>query len=137
MELLSIISGAYNEQYPIAKIENLQGSQIPPTLQGYIDASISAANLDDDRTIDIVNTNGTITYQGKEGLLRAALANLRNILSNTMISTYTYDPLVGVTSMTDTKGYVVYYQYDAFNRLEFVRDAKGKVLSQNEYHYKN
>ncbi|MGS2764553.1 RHS repeat domain-containing protein [Sinomicrobium sp. M5D2P9] len=57
--------------------------------------------------------------------------------SNAQITTYTYDPLIGMTSMTDASGRVTTYNYDDFNRLEFVRDERGKLIQENKYHYKN
>ena len=62
---------------------------------------------------------------------------LRDQLSNSMITTYTYDPLIGVTSITDPRGNVVYYDYDDFHRLQFVKDRDGNVVSKTEYNYKN
>jgi YD repeat-containing protein len=70
-----------------------------------------------------------------ENSLRAVQNNLRNGLSNAMVTTYTYDPLIGITSMTDPKGYTVYYEYDALNRLVRVKDEDGKIMSENKYHY--
>lgn len=62
---------------------------------------------------------------------------IRNSLpANTLTTTYTYRPLVGVSSITDPKGNTVYYEYDSFNRLKQVKDQDGKILSANEYHYK-
>ncbi len=58
-------------------------------------------------------------------------------LPNAMVSTYTYDPLIGITSMTDPKGYTMYYTYDDLNRLKTIKDQQGNILSENEYHYKN
>ncbi|TBN04463.1 hypothetical protein EYD45_07555 [Hyunsoonleella flava] len=55
---------------------------------------------------------------------------------NAIISTYTHKQLVGITQKTDTRGYTTYYQYDDFNRLKVVKDAEGKILSENQYHYK-
>ena len=49
----------------------------------------------------------------------------------------TYNPLVGITSITDPRGETLYYTYDAFNRLEHVKDAEGNILNKNEYNYKN
>ncbi|GAA4304535.1 hypothetical protein GCM10023163_28770 [Aestuariibaculum suncheonense] len=113
----------YNNQYPVAKIENFTSAQAS-NVQSLINAVVSASDSDDS--------------QADEDLLRTALSNLRDssYLSGAMLSTYTYDPLVGMTSMTDPKGYTTYYLYDAFNRLQFVKDDSGKVLSENEYHYK-
>jgi len=39
--------------------------------------------------------------------------------------------------MTDPRGYTMYYEYDNENRLEYVKDADGRVYSENEYHYRN
>ena len=51
--------------------------------------------------------------------------------------TYTYKPLVGMTSQTDAKGMTTYYEYDAFQRLKTVKDQNGNILKQTDYHYKN
>ncbi|WP_374670182.1 RHS repeat domain-containing protein [Flavobacterium sp. NRK F7] len=54
-----------------------------------------------------------------------------------MVTTYTYKPSVGVSTITDPKGNRISYHYDGFNRLEFVKDKDGNILSENKYHYKN
>ena len=54
-----------------------------------------------------------------------------------MVTTYTYDPLVGVTSITDPKGYTTYFNYDEHGRLKQVKDTNQFLLSENFYHYKN
>ncbi len=114
----------YQNQFPIAKIENATYSQV----QEFVSNLQSLSNADNDRTLN---------YDGKEGLLRQALDNLRNQLPNAMVSTYTYDPLIGVTSMTDPRGYTMYYEYDDFNRLLYIKDKAGNILSENEYNYGN
>ncbi|WP_117885612.1 hypothetical protein [Aureibaculum luteum] len=126
----------YKEQYPIAKIENATYSEVSSEINNLHTKS----DADDDRTVDIIDSSGVITsYEGNEGALRSALNSLRSLpaLSDAMITTYTFDPLIGITSMTDARGYAMYYEYDHFNRLKQVKDKNGKILSQNEYHYKN
>lgn len=113
----------YNEQYPIVKVENATFVGLPSNVQTVIDTAITASNND----IDIASEND----------LRTALSNVRYQFPNSMVTTYTYDPLIGMTSMTDPKGNTVYYEYDAYNRLEYVKDSNLKILSQNKYHYKN
>ncbi|WP_108840583.1 PKD domain-containing protein [Aquimarina sp. Aq78] len=61
--------------------------------------------------------------------------NLRTALPNAMVSTYTYDPLVGVTSMTDPEGYTTYYQYDDMSRLQYTLDHEQYVAQQLRYNY--
>lgn len=51
------------------------------------------------------------------------------------LTTYTYDPLVGMTSQTDPSGRTTTYEYDAVGRLVRTRDEQGRLLSQQEYHY--
>lgn len=51
------------------------------------------------------------------------------------MTTFTYDPLVGMTSMTDANGRVTYYEYDGMGRLKSVKDEEGNLVQGQEYHY--
>jgi YD repeat-containing protein len=53
-----------------------------------------------------------------------------------MITTYTYNPLIGISTVTDPKGDTQTYHYDEFNRLQFVKDSEDNILSENAYHYR-
>jgi YD repeat-containing protein len=108
----------YNKTQPIAKIENSTYGSIPA---GLITAAQTASN------------------EGNEASLLSALNSIRNTpeLAHAMVTTYTYIPLVGVSTITDPKGDTTTYTYDSFNRLQFVKDKQGNILTQNTYHYKN
>ncbi|MES2275707.1 MAG: DUF5977 domain-containing protein [Bacteroidota bacterium] len=43
------------------------------------------------------------------------------------VQTYNYEPLVGLTSTTDTKGEVTYFEYDIYNRLRMVKDKDHNI----------
>lgn len=103
----------YNQSQPIAKIENATNAQIKTAL------SITDLNLVSEANLGAIN-------------------NLRSNASfaNAMITTYTYIPLVGVSTITDPKGDKITYEYDEFNRLKLVKDKDDKILSENEYHYR-
>lgn len=109
--LTSVIWG-YSNKYPIAKVVNATYAEIM-VLPAF-------ANFN--------SGDGGLTQQQEE--------QLRSSLPQAMVTSYTYDPLIGVTSMTDPKGYTTYYEYDGLNRLKEVKDAEGNILSRNEYNYK-
>lgn len=111
---VSVIWG-YNKTQPIAKVENATYSQV----NSYV------ANFQ-----NLSNT-------GTEANLIVALNTLKTSLPNAMITTYTYIPLIGISTITDPKGDMITYTYDSFGRLEFVKDKDGKLISENQYHYKN
>lgn len=103
----------YNGQYPIAKIENAEYSDVQTAL-GFSDTKM-------------------------ENLLEsdfAAINNLRSTLSNAMITTYEYAPLRGVTKVTDPRGFSTIYDYDTFNRLKWVVDNDSHLLQEYQYRYK-
>lgn len=116
----------YNSMYPIAQISNASYSDIDSS---FITNIQNASNNDDDTTLG---------YSGNEGLLRQKLDELRNLpaLQNSLMTSYTYDPIVGMTSQTDPRGYTMYYEYDDLNRLEYVKDSDGNILSENKYNYR-
>ncbi|MBZ9731573.1 RHS repeat protein [Salegentibacter sp. JZCK2] len=103
----------YDDRYPIAKIDNASYPEIS--------SALGVTNLSEIDETDLLEIN----------LLRD-----NSNLANTMITTYTYQPAVGVTSTTDPKGDTVTYHYDSFNRLEFVKDKDGNIISENKYNYK-
>jgi YD repeat-containing protein len=116
----------YNQNRVIAKIENFTADQAAPLLL-LISTAQTASDADDDTTFG---------FLGKEGTLRNKLQLIRNhsSLSNAEMTSYTYDPLIGITSITDSRGQTTYYHYDEFNRLEYITDVDGKIVGKNEYH---
>lgn len=118
----SIIWG-YNKTQPIAKIDNITYDQIA----SYVSNLQSLSDVDDDNCL---------SGNCKEQILRNALNSFRNSFPQNMVSTYTYNPLVGVTSITDAKGTPSYYDYDTFGRLKFVKDKDLNVLQKYCYNYK-
>ncbi|MBD0832819.1 hypothetical protein [Aestuariibaculum sediminum] len=102
----------YNQMYPIAKIENATRAQIE-NLSGF----------------------GTDFNSGSGGLTTAQESTLRASLTNAMVTTYTYDELIGVLSTTDPSGYRSHFQYDTFGRLKYVKNDAEDVLKEVKYLY--
>jgi YD repeat-containing protein len=51
------------------------------------------------------------------------------------MTSYTYDPLVGVTSQSDINSRPTLYEYDAFGRLAVIRDKDNNVIKKICYNY--
>lgn len=118
----------YNSIYPIAKIENA-------TYETGQSTTISTAQLTliENAVAATVSETSDVT----ENTLRTELQLLRDGFPESMVTTYTYDPLIGVTSITDPKGYTTYYEYDQYNRLKSVKDANGNKVTDYDYQYKS
>ena len=114
---------SYGNQHPIAEIENIT---YPELLQ--------ALNKD---TIWISQVGAK--YQPSEQDMNL-LNGLRSQLPNSRVSTFTYKPLLGVSSIVDPSGFTTYYEYDNYGRLTeafIVENGQKKVLQTNEYHTGN
>jgi len=118
----AIIYG-YNRSQPIAKIVG--------ATYNYVEANISLTTLQDasDSDVDDASENYLITQLDD---LRKSTA-----FKNFYITTYTYNPLIGITSLTNPDGIREYYKYDAQNKLEKVMDVEGKVIEEYKYNYKD
>ena len=55
--------------------------------------------------------------------------------SSALVKTYTYSPLMGMTSETDAAGKSIFYEYDVFGRLKDIKDQNGKILKHFDYQY--
>lgn len=117
---VAIIWG-YNQTQPIAKIEGAL----------YSDVSGSIGDI-----ISYSNTDALVGSETSEQDLIAKLDAFRIALPNYQITTYTYDPLIGVRSITPPSGIREIYIYDASNRLKEVKDVNGNLLKEYQYHYK-
>ncbi|RFM27667.1 hypothetical protein [Deminuibacter soli] len=53
------------------------------------------------------------------------------------MTTYTYTPTIGITSLSGPTGDVNYYEYDTYQRLKLIKDQKGNVIKTFDYKYNN
>ena len=100
----------YGGEYPVAKTVGLNRT----ATEQYITQSILDNPISDEQ-------------------IRSELNKLRG-LPGAQVSTFSFNPLVGMTSMTDANGNTTYFEYDAFNRLKILKDLNQNV--QSSYRYK-
>jgi YD repeat-containing protein len=113
-EPMTTLLWGYNYQYPVAKIVGLSYANVLAALgQPLIDRVAQGTPSTTDMST-----------------IRSAFAS-----KNAMVTTYTYAPLIGMTSETDSKGYTIYYEYDGFGRLQYAKDKDGNVIKKYDYHY--
>lgn len=116
-----------NYSYPLAKIENT-------TYDGFIN-SLSGSEYS-----FLAHMLGTLPGNPADPMYISFRNILVNAVPNTLVTTYTYKLLVGMTSQTDPRGVTTYYDYDDFNRLKsiyIIEDGQKKILQQYDYHYSN
>ncbi len=121
----------YNKTQPIAKVEGIT-----------YDGLTSLASP----TAIVTASDNDAADPTKEGLLLEALNSFRknSQLAGMKITTYTYDPLIGVTSITPPSGIRQVFAYDAANRLKETKvrskNSAGaytdKKASEYKYNYK-
>jgi YD repeat-containing protein len=111
-----LLYNAYDE--PVVKIENASYSDIV----GVIGQTI----------IDRIAKSFVVSASDM-----ATINTLRSLLSNAMVSTYTYAPLIGMVTATDPRGITTNYTYDTFNRLMNIQNDDRKILNEYRYHSYN
>lgn len=114
----------YNQSKPIAKIEGAKYDDIK--------------NKTEILTIITESNNDAIQDPGNnETSLLTSLDNLRKSadFKNYQITTYTYDPLIGVRSITPATGIRENYLYDNVNRLKKIVDINGNIIKEYNYNF--
>lgn len=113
---------------PACNKESKGGMNPPETVVNYISYS----------------PTGTLTRYQEQGqpvttlVWDATDTRLMQMTKGTQFTTsYNYDNLWNVTSITDERGNTLNYEYDAFGRLSAIRDRNGKLIRSFEYNYRN
>ncbi|MDR2950603.1 MAG: RHS repeat protein [Prevotella sp.] len=112
---------SYNYQYPIAEIKNATLTEVTAVLSSVFGVSTADA-------LSALTTPNEAKL--KDGSLQKALPNA-------LVTTYTYKPLVGILTATDSAGLTTTYEYDTFGRLIRIKDPAGKIIQSYNYHYQN
>lgn len=112
----------YSNQHIIARIENVTFAEVAAALGGESAVNrIAATPTLPLHYIQIVN-------------------KLRHLLPASQVITYTYEPLVGVASITDPLGVTIGYEYDGLGRLiktYIINNGRKEFIERHEYNYTN
>jgi hypothetical protein len=109
----------YKGQYPIAEIRNASYGDVVLKLGGQ-------AVIDQLNSISVA-----------DGVIMQKMDALRANLPNAQVTSYTYKPLIGMTSKTDARGITEYYKYDGMQRLQAILDHLNNVNRFFDYHYRS
>lgn len=64
-----------------------------------------------------------------------SIDELRLYPDKALMTTYTYEPMIGMTGECDANNKTTYYEYDGFSRLALVRDQDRNILKKICYNY--
>lgn len=93
------------------------------------------------RTVSINGVNWTCYEHTVTGTSSVTIAGsgyideVRLYPSTAQMTTYTYLPLIGMTSQCDAANHITYYVYDSFGRLKLVRDQDNNLIKKFDYQY--
>jgi len=144
------------------KIGNENNKYINGLLMGYIQPDGTSVTLvygylGTQLIAKLVNVDANVFYSGSyqsilnnldmysmqyhanysEANLKTTLNGLRTTFPNAFVTTYTYKPMVGISSITDENGKTATFEYDTFNRLSTVKDHIGNILKEYQYNITN
>lgn len=77
-----------------------------------------------------VTGQSTITVSGT-----GTIDELRLYPENALMTTYTYEPMIGMTGQCDANNKTTYYEYDGFGRLVVARDLDRNIIKKICYNY--
>jgi hypothetical protein len=101
------------------------------TITGGTNTSVTGKTINNWTYIEYTVTGATsITMSGS-----GYIDELRLYPSNAQMVTYTYTPLLGMTSTCDVDNKITYYFYDGFGRLKWIKDQDGNIIKTIQYHY--
>lgn len=102
----------YNAHYPVAAVTGVDYT----TVAGLVN-------------------NSVINKPASDAALRDELKKIKTNIPSAQVTTYTYDPVNGLTSTTDNTGRTSYYNYDNAGRLSFTQDQFMNVTKRFDYKF--
>lgn len=111
----TVIVWGFNYGVVLAKVKNANAVDVENALPCSL--SELQTKMDDNELISIFQT-------------------LRSALPQSMVTSFTYDPFLKLTSITDASGKTSRFEYDSALRLKLTRDVQNNIIQKYDYHYK-
>lgn len=154
----------YNSNYPIAKAANAEPNEF--YYEGFEESTASGVTTGTGHTGVKYTTNASVAwtkpntrayvvsywyrsgglwqfkkeqaYSGPTFTMTGgdAYDDIRIYPADAQLNTFTFDPMLGVTSSTDAKSETAYYEYDSFQRLLNAKDRDGNIRKSYKYNYR-
>jgi hypothetical protein len=80
------------------------------------------------------------TVTGVSGVVisgSGSIDEVRLYPSSAQMISFTYSPLIGITSQCDAANRISYYFYDGIGRLSWIKDQDGNIIKTYQYHYES
>ena len=119
--LNTVFLWGYNGISPVAEIKNATYNQVKQLLTESFITSLTEKVIPSSSDMNTVSS-------------------LRTSLPFSFVTTYVYKPLVGLTKMTDCRGFTTCYDYDSMGRLtqtSYLREGQPLVIQNYEYNLKD
>ena len=88
------------------------------------------------QTVSITKDSGSAPNRYIQASSVNPIDEVRLYPAMSLMTTYTYDPLIGMTSSTDENNKTTYFEYDTFGRLKNIQDQDLLKMQEYIYHYK-
>jgi len=156
-------SPVQGNSYPVAEVKNAKPDSVfytsfeDVTGTSIVSATGFKAKADTFKIKKTFTGSYVLTYWKKTGanpwqLIQQTLTNPSNYIIGTagsyidevrlhpvkaQMTTYTYRTGIGIATVNDPNNKISYYQYDAGGRLKTIKDHKGNIINEYQYHVKD
>lgn len=127
---ITVIWG-YKGTLPIATIEGITYADLANKL-GFSNTNVGYKTLNIVTNSD-ADTNDT--YETQTLIPSLNIFRQNNLLKDYKITTYTYDPLIGLKTVITPSGNRENYKYDGTNKLEKITDQNENIIEEYKYNY--
>ncbi|MBI2285188.1 MAG: hypothetical protein HYU71_15865 [Bacteroidetes bacterium] len=146
--ITTISSGSITgkKAYQLNGVNSLQKSgltnSISYTVSFWLKDGTGSALVNSANAVKKVNRSGWSLYEivlsGINSIIISGsglIDEVRLFPRNAQMSTFTYEPLIGITSQSDMNNRTQYFEYDQLGRLIIIRDQDRNILKSFEYGY--